>query len=206
MWYLMLQDEFLRAMKASVRAALSTASAALDQPETLGDCLSLWPIACCAKPDHVHHAAEGAGPCVECVLRCTRGSWQMSCYVTRVTIDLAGSREAADKALAALQQQFFPELVRNTQLFTELFERNARPALIRVRTQSCMCRLRIAARRAVPRVPACHCCHKKCDARHDSKHRYLASIAGVPRGAERLSEHREEGAGFSRINILAGSR
>lgn len=73
-----LQDEFLRAMKASVRAALSTASAALDQPKTLG------------------------------------------------------SREAADKALAALQQQFFPELVRNTQLFTELFERNAKPALIRV--------------------------------------------------------------------------
>jgi len=45
----------------------------------------------------------------------------------------AGVVETADKALRSLQQHFFPELVRNTELFTELFERSARPALIRVR-------------------------------------------------------------------------
>jgi hypothetical protein len=44
----------------------------------------------------------------------------------------AGTGEAVKAALTTLQQQFFPEVVRNTQLFTELFERSARPALIRV--------------------------------------------------------------------------
>ena len=44
-----------------------------------------------------------------------------------------GGEEAADQALAGLQQRFFPELVRNTELFAELFNRSARPALIRVR-------------------------------------------------------------------------
>lgn len=46
----------------------------------------------------------------------------------------AGTGEAVKAALTTLQQQFFPEVVRNTQLFTELFERSARPALIRVRS------------------------------------------------------------------------
>ena len=45
----------------------------------------------------------------------------------------AGTGEAVRTALTTLQQHFFPEVVRNTQLFTELFERSARPALIRVR-------------------------------------------------------------------------
>lgn len=66
-----------------------------------------------------------------------RNQTSMSKFVLCRTISRpaahAGVVEAADKALRRLQQHFFPELVRNTELFTELFERSARPALIRVR-------------------------------------------------------------------------
>ena len=52
-----------------------------------------------------------------------------------------GSDEALAAAHAQLQQRFFPELVRNTELFTELFERSVRPALIRVGHACCPLRV-----------------------------------------------------------------
>jgi hypothetical protein len=49
-----------------------------------------------------------------------------------------GTSEAVETALHALQHQFFPEIMRNTQLYIELFERSARPALTRVRYAICV--------------------------------------------------------------------
>ena len=41
--------------------------------------------------------------------------------------------EKLSDLLSGLQQRFCPELMRNVQLFTDLFEALARPALVRVR-------------------------------------------------------------------------
>lgn len=54
-------------------------------------------------------------------------------FAGRVGGENAGSATDPKQILGTLQLTFFPELMRNSQLFTELFEKSSRPALIRVR-------------------------------------------------------------------------